>query len=64
MFQQDPERTQLTKDITEASNYCTTSQLEAVLKLMECFKEKNEGKDGTSKKAPIRSMANTSKEDN
>jgi len=56
--------TQLQNDIITASNYCTTSQLEAVLKLMECFKEKNEGKDGTSKKAPVRSMENTSKEDN
>ena len=55
---------QLQNDIMTASNYCTTSQLEAVLKLMECFKEKNEGKDGTSKEAPIRSMENTSKENN
>lgn len=55
----------LQNDIITASNYCTTSQLEAVLQLMECFKEKNEGSNnGTSKEAPVRSMANTSKENN
>lgn len=65
MNHQDPERTQLTKDITEASNYCTTSQLEAILNLMNCYRDTNEGrKNGKRKKAPIRSVENTSKENN
>ena len=65
MNHQNPERTQLTKDITEASNYCTTSQLEAILNLMNCYRDTNEErKNGKRKKAPIRSVENTSKEDN
>lgn len=58
-------RTQLMQDIITASNYCTTSQLEAILNLMNCFKDTNEErKNGKRKKAPIRSVENTSKEDN
>jgi len=64
MTGQDLNRTQLIKDITSSANYCNTDQLQAVLTLMIRFKDKNEERNGTSKEAPIRSMENTSKEDN
>lgn len=64
MNHQDPERTQLTKDITEASNYCTTSQLEAILNLMNCYRDTNEEKNGNSKTAPLRSIQNKSNKSN
>lgn len=64
MPQQDFDRSQLMQDIIAASDYCDTQQLEAVLKVMLCCKNKNEERNGKSKKAPIRSMENTSKEDN
>lgn len=65
-MQQNPERTQLIKDITAASDYCTTSQLEAILNLMNCYRDTNEErkKNGKSKEAPKRSMENTGKENN
>ena len=61
MNHQDLERTQLTKDITEASNYCTTSQLEAILNLMNCYRDTNKErkKNGKSKEAPVRSISDT-----
>ena len=61
---QDLERAEAIAAVMDATKYCSTKALNAIANMMVVCFGPQEDKDGKRKEAPVRSMENTSKEDN